>query len=111
MLDNNPGLQVNKRIFPRIDAQCPVMHRENDQQRWSVGLLINFSATGFLFSSARALEPGAPISVRLERGRNRSLPAVSGSGEVTRCDALDSNKYEIACKLNHIDPPSIDDEA
>jgi len=109
MLNNDPSLQVNKRIFPRMTAQCPVMHRANDQQRWSVGLLINFSATGLLFSSVRALEPGAPINIRLERGRNRTLPAVSGSGKVIRCNKMDPNKYEVACKLDRIDPPTSDD--
>jgi len=105
----NPQDETNNRVFPRIDAQCPLMHRENDQQRWSVGVLINFSATGVFFNSTRALEIGSPIAVRLERGRNRTIPALSGSGNVIRCDELDSGKYEIACKLDRIDPPSSND--
>jgi len=105
----NTQSETNNRVFPRIVAKCPLMHRENEQQRWSVGILINFSATGVLFSSARSLEIDSPIAVRLERGRNRSLPALSGSGMVIRCDDLGSGKYEIACKLDRIDPPSSKD--
>ena len=105
-MQNNDLLKNNNnRIFPRVDATCPVMHRANETQRWSVGLLINFSATGMLFQSARELKAGSAISVRLERGRNHVIPALSGSGKVIRCTKMDNNKYEVACKLSHIDPP------
>jgi len=96
---------TNNRVFPRIDARCPVMHRADDSERWSVGLLINFSATGMLFTSARALKVGEDVSVRLERGRNLVIPALSGSGNIIRCTKLETNKYEIACKLTKIAPP------
>ncbi len=95
----------NNRVFPRINAKCPVMHRSDDSERWSVGLLINFSATGMLFTSARALDVGANIHVRLERGRNLVIPALSGSGNIIRCSKIETNKYEIACKLTKINPP------
>lgn len=95
----------NNRVFPRVDATCPVMHRANESQRWSVGLLINFSATGMLFQSARILQADTDIAVRLERGRNRIIPALSGSGKVIRCTKIANGKYEVACKLSHIDPP------
>jgi len=95
----------NNRVFPRINAKCPVMHRSNESERWSVGLLINFSATGMLFTSARALNIDADITVRLERGRNLVIPSLSGSGKVIRCTKLETNKYEIACKLTKINPP------
>lgn len=105
-MQNNDLVNItNNRVFPRIDAKCPVMHRSDDLERWSVGLLINFSATGMLFTSARALKVGADISVRLERGRNLVIPALSGSGNIIRCTKLETNKYEIACKLTKIDPP------
>jgi len=100
---------TNKRVFPRVDAICPVMHRTSEVERWNVGLLINFSATGVLFNSVRALQEGTPITVRLERGRNLVIPALSGSGEVTRCTETASNKYEIACKLTQINPPDVTD--
>ena len=105
-MQNNDLLKnSNNRIFPRVDATCPVMHRANEIQRWSVGLLTNFSATGLLFQSARKLKADSAISVRLERGRNRVIPALSGSGKVIRCTKMANNKYEVACKLSHIDPP------
>lgn len=87
-------------------AECPVLYRTNEQERWCVGVLQNFSATGILMTCNRALAAGTPISVRLERGRNKSLPALSGSGTIVRSNKLSSTKYEIACKLTHIDPPS-----
>ncbi|MCK4744067.1 MAG: PilZ domain-containing protein [Sulfuriflexus sp.] len=95
----------NNRVFPRVDTTCPVMHRASEAERWSVGLLINFSATGMLFQSARALHVDSDINVRLERGRNKVIPALSGSGKVIRCTKIANSKYEVACKLNHIDPP------
>ena len=105
-MQNNDLADIpNNRVFPRINAKCPVMHRADDSERWSVGLLINFSATGMLFTSARPLKIGSSITVRLERGRNLVIPALSGSGNVIRCTKLETNKYEIACKLTKIDPP------
>jgi len=109
MQNNDLANMPNNRVFPRINAKCPVMHRSDDSERWSVGLLINFSATGMLFTSARALEVNADISVRLERGRNLVIPALSGSGKIIRCTKLETNKYEIACKLTKINPPETGD--
>lgn len=99
----------NKRMFPRMEAECPVLYRTTEQERWCVGVLRDFSATGVLMICDRALLTGMPISLRLERGRNKSLPALSGSGIVIRSDALSAKKYEIACKLTRIDPPGKND--
>jgi len=105
MQNNDLADMPNRRVFPRITAKCPVMHRADENERWSVGLLINFSATGMLFNSARQLDVGADIIVSLERGRNLVIPSLSGSGKVIRCTKVETNKYEVACKLTKINPP------
>ena len=105
MQNNNLENVVNNRVFPRVTATCPVMYRSNEVVRWNVGLLINFSATGVLFQSTRAIPVDSDIIVRLENGRSPVIPALSGSGKVTRCTEIEKNKYEIACRLNRIDPP------
>jgi hypothetical protein len=105
MTQRQPEKRRDKRVFPRMAAECPVLYRTNEQERWCVGVLKDFSATGLLMTCTRALAAGTPITVRLERGRNRSLPALSGSGTVIRSNKLSSTKYEIACKLTQIDPP------
>lgn len=87
-------------------AACPVMFRKNAFERWSVGLLVDFSATGLLMNCSQPLEIGTKIIAQLERGRNRTLPALSGTGIVTRCTKTGGAKYEIACKMIHIDPPN-----
>jgi len=107
MQNNDLANDINNRVFPRILAKCPVMHRSDETERWSVGLLINFSATGMLFTSARTLKLGANIIIRLERARNLVIPALSGSGNVIRCTKIENNKYEIACKLTKINPPEV----
>lgn len=106
MTQQQPEKRNNKRVFPRIAAECPVLYRTNEQERWCVGVLQDFSATGVLMTCSRALAAGTPISLRLERNRNRTLPALSGSGIVIRSDKLSAAKFEIACKLTKIDPPS-----
>lgn len=106
MTQQQPEKRQNKRVFPRIIAECPVLYRTNEQERWCVGVLQDFSATGVLMTCGRALAAGTPISLRLERNRNRTLPALSGSGTVIRSDKLSAAKYEIACKLTKIDPPN-----
>lgn len=107
MQNNDLVNEINNRVFPRINAKCPVMHRSGEHERWSVGLLINFSATGMLFTSARALKIGTDIIIRLERGRNLVIPALSGSGHVIRCTKIENNKYEVACKLTKVNLPKI----
>ncbi len=99
--------KLNKRMFPRITAECPVLYRTHEQERWCVGMLQDFSATGVLMTCDRALTTGTQISLRLERGRNKTLPALSGSGNIIRSDKLSGSKYEIACKMTQIDPPSM----
>lgn len=106
MTQQLPERRRDKRLFPRIAAECPVLYRTHDQERWCVGVLKNFSATGILMTCTRALATGTPISLRLERGRNLSIPALSGSGAVVRSEKLSSTKYEIACKLTQIDRPA-----
>jgi hypothetical protein len=105
MAQRQPDQRWDKRVFPRMAAECPVLYRTSEQERWCVGVLKDFSATGILMTCNRALTAGTPITLRLERGRNRSLPALSGSGAVIRSNKLSSTKYEIACKLTQIDPP------
>lgn len=105
MTQQLPEKRRNKRVFPRMPAECPVLFRTNDQERWYIGVLQDYSATGMLMTCTRALLAGTPISMRLERGSNRSIPALSGSGTVIRSDKLSSTKYVIACKLTQIDPP------
>lgn len=97
----------NKRLFPRIEAECPVLYRTNAQERWCVGILQDFSATGVLMICNRNLATGTKISLRLERERNKILPALRGSGIITRSNKLSNTKYEIACKLTKIDLPNM----
>lgn len=96
----------DKRVFPRMVAECPVLYRTSDKERWCVGILIDFSATGLQMTCNRELHPGTPISTRLERGNNKVLPALSGSGTVVRCIKISNTKFKVACKLTKIDPPA-----
>ncbi|WP_172597755.1 PilZ domain-containing protein [Sulfuriflexus mobilis] len=105
MSEGHPEPAHNKRVFPRMVATCPVLYRTHEEERWCVGMLLDFSATGVLMTCNRDLPIGTLISLRLERGRHRDLPALSGSGNIVRCDKLSIVKYEVACKLTHIDPP------
>lgn len=105
MTQHQPEKRQDKRVFPRMEAECPVLYRTNERERWCVGVLQDFSATGVFMTCSRALPVGTPISLRLERGRNKSLPALSGTGSVIRNDKISATKYGIACKMTHIDPP------
>jgi len=100
-----------RRVFPRITAACPVLYRENSHERWSVGLLTDFSATGLSMNCTKAIPIGTKIMAQLERGRNRVIPALSGTGVITRCSKLDNSKYEIACKMIQFDAPTRDEDA
>lgn len=105
MNQHQPEKRRDKRVFPRMAASCPVVYRTNVQERWCVGVLLDFSATGVLMTCNRKLDVNTPISLRFDNSRHQNLPALSGSGIVIRSDELANSKYEVACKLTRIDPP------
>jgi len=95
----------DQRQFPRINAQCPVLYLTEGSERWLVGKLLNMSATGLLMVSEDPLTEKASISIKLQPGSNKLIPAISGSGHIIRCSRNRLDRYNVSIKLTRIDPP------
>jgi hypothetical protein len=97
---------ADKRIFPRISAECPVLYLGPGMQRWLVGKLIDFSATGLRLTCDTLLETGDEISIQIKPGSNRKIPAISGVGSVVRTDFNNMGQYEISIKMLRVNKPA-----
>ncbi|MGD8999051.1 MAG: PilZ domain-containing protein [Granulosicoccaceae bacterium] len=104
MQSDVPDKQAERRVFPRIPAQCPVRFRDSRARRWLIGRLVNFSATGLLMIAPRALAIGDTVAVQLERGSRRDIPPLAGEGSVVRCMETGVDQFQVAVKILRFAP-------
>jgi hypothetical protein len=97
---------ADKRIFPRISAECPVLYLGPGMQRWLVGRLLDFSATGLRLTCETMLNTGDEVAVQIKPGSNRKIPKISGVGSVVRTDFNDLGQYEVSLKMIRVDKPA-----
>lgn len=91
--------RADKRVFPRIPAQCPVRFRVDQTRRWLIARLVDFSATGLLMLAPCPILAGNPVSIHLEPGSRRDIPPLAGDGKVVRCVDLGNGEYQVAVKI------------
>ncbi len=89
----------DKRVFPRIETECPVLYSVGNSQKWQVAVLSNMSATGLLMKTKEQLVDNIKITVMTKPGTNRLVPAITATGIVTRCVEKTDENFEISCKL------------
>lgn len=94
----------NKRWFPRINTECPVVYAVGSSKKWHVGVLIDFSATGIKMRCKEPLLKNINITVMLKPGQNKVVPEFVAKGKITRCNTVSDGEYEISCKLLEIKP-------
>ena len=88
-----------QRAFPRFTACCPVLYLIPLSKRWTVGRLIDFSATGLCMVCDTQVDVGTDISVHIKPGSKKVVPAISAVGKVTRCEETTEQRFVVACKL------------
>ena len=93
----------DKRIFPRLDARCPVLYQPDGQQSWKVGKMQNLSATGLQLICNDNLQPFTLVHIHVKPGTRKDIPEIRASGEVVSCEALQQG-YMVSCKLTRIEP-------
>jgi hypothetical protein len=96
--------ESEKRIFPRLETECPVLYAVGNSNKWQVGILINFSATGLLMKCKERLLKNINISILFKPGQNRLVPEVSAKGKVIRCNQMAEDDFEVSCKLTEVKP-------
>ena len=102
MDENDDKGKPEKRLFPRMEAECAVLYTVGTSKNWKVGILTNMSATGIRMLCPERLLKNIGIAVMLKPGDNKLIPEIEGKGKVTRCDQLDEYEFEISCKLTEI---------
>ena len=83
----------DKRVFPRIDTECPVLYSVGSSKKWQVAILCNMSATGMLVQTKEQLPDDVAISIMTKPGTNRLVPEISAKGIVTRCAKKTDEQY------------------
>lgn len=98
--------KAEHRVFPRMPAQCPIRYRDAESGRWLIGRMLDFSATGLLMTTEHNLDAGSHLTLQIEPGSKRAIPALRGVGMVVRCQHIDNNHFQVAIKMLRIEPPS-----
>lgn len=91
--------RVEKRAFPRIAVQCPVLYLTKPHKRWQVAKLMNFAATGMCIECDENLPLNAEISLQIKPGSIKTVPPLSVVGQVIRCESNQNQRFEVACKV------------
>ena len=92
----------DKRVFPRMDLNCPVLYRQAGEKNWKVGKMQNLSATGIQFISTDDLQASTPIRIQVKPGSKKSIPEIIASGKVVRSEPLDDDNYVLSCSLTQV---------
>lgn len=95
---------ADKRVFPRIDTECPILYSVGTSKKWQVGILCNMSATGMLMKTKEQMVDQISITVMTKPGTNRLVPEITGKGIVTRCTKITDDEYHVSCKLTEVKP-------
>lgn len=89
----------DKRVFPRIETECPILYSVGSSQKWQVAVLSNMSATGLLMKTKEQLVDDIKITIMTKPGTNRLVPEITATGIVTRCVEKTDENFEVSCKL------------
>lgn len=95
--DNNEI--VERRAFPRIEAQCPVLYQLRPNSRWLVARLEEYSATGISMVCDDNLSEGTEIAIQIKPGSQKTVPQLSAQGCVVRCTLNKDNRFKVSCKI------------
>ena len=96
-MQHNDNKENEKRVFPRMDTECPVLYAVGNSKKWQVGILVNMSATGLMMKNLN-------FSILLKPGQNRLVPEIAAKGKIIRCIQVGDEEYEISCKLTEVKP-------
>ena len=91
-----------KRKFPRIPADCPVLFRSQSNHQWNLARMMDFSATGLSLIFANASKEGVTIEFQIQPGDNKLVPEITGYAKILRCIPMDNNEFHISCRLTKV---------
>lgn len=91
-----------RRMFPRIQASCPVRYSTQNNEEWGNAELHNYSAIGVCIVSDVTLLQSSKIQLELMPEKRSRVPSITAEAIVVRCGLRDDHRYEIACKLTKV---------
>ena len=93
-----------KRLYPRIQASCPVLFQvSSDGDAWQDAVLHDYSATGARFTCEDFVLTGEKLKIRLMPGNVQKIPSISAESVVVRCGLDDDHTFQIGCKFLKVD--------
>jgi hypothetical protein len=93
---------TEKRLFPRIQAMCPVLYRLGEDKSWKVARMYNFSATGIQFQCADEPALSTSVSIHVKPGSKKNIPELIAKGSVIRIDKLSEQEFLLSCQLTKV---------
>jgi hypothetical protein len=90
---------VERRMFPRITASCPVLYRLDFSERWHVAKMVDYSATGIRIACDENLPAGTKVAIQIKPGSIRTIPQVSAEGQVARTEVNKDQRFVVSIKI------------
>jgi hypothetical protein len=91
--------KVEKRAFPRMKVQCPVLYLVKSQKRWQVAKLEDFAATGIRMVCDENLPINTEVSIQIKPGSLKTVPEFSAEACVVRCEENPDQRFAVSCKV------------
>ena len=98
---------VDRRMFPRIVASCPVRYTRQIEGNWDTAELCDYSAAGLRMVCDNTVLQDTKINVELVPEKMMHVPKIVAEAVVVRCGLRDDHRYEIACKLTKVRPSTM----
>lgn len=98
-LEENNKEIVERRTFPRIEANCPLLYQLRPNSRWLVGRLEEYSATGISMVCDENLPDATQISIQIKPGSLKTIPPLSATCEVLRSSLTEEDRFKVSCKI------------
>ena len=96
------GAEKERRMFPRIQARCPVRYSGESFAQLGVGELRDYSAGGVRMVSECVLLHNSQIRIELMPEPKSRVPRITADAVVVRCGMRDDHRYEVACRLTRV---------
>ncbi len=90
---------VERRMFPRVPASCPVLYRLDFSERWHVAKMVDYSATGIRVTCDENLPEGTKVAIQIKPGSIKTIPQFSAEGEVARSEVNSDQHFIISIKI------------
>lgn len=91
-----------RRLFPRIQARCPVRYAGKNFDELGVAELRDYSAGGVRMVSESLLLHSSIIRIELVPEEQSRVPRITAEAVVVRCGMREDHRYDIACKLTKV---------